>query len=71
MLCHLQYRYVLGKIDFEVVLMALKSRVRLCNSIDKSLFEKLQRLSKETMIPMSKLLDKAIEKLLEEYGKLR
>jgi predicted DNA-binding protein len=51
--------------------MALKSRVRLCNSIDKSLFEKLQRLSKETMIPMSKLLDKAIEKLLEEYGKLR
>jgi predicted DNA-binding protein len=71
MLCHLQYCYVLDKIDFEVVLMALKSRVRLCNSIDKSLFEKLQRLSKETMIPMSKLLDKAIEKLLEEYGKLR
>ena len=51
--------------------MPLKNRIRLCNSIDKELFEKLQELSKETDIPMSKLLDRAIKLLLEKEKKSR
>jgi hypothetical protein len=47
----------------------LKTRVPLSNSIDKDLSEKLKALSNETMIPMSKLLDKAIALLLNEYSK--
>jgi hypothetical protein len=46
--------------------MSLKNRIRLCNSVDKEPFEKLQELSKKTDIPMSKLLDRAIKLLLEK-----
>ena len=45
----------------------LKNRIRISNAIDIKLFEQLQQLSKETMIPMSKLLDKGIELVLKEY----
>ena len=41
----------------------LKTRTRISNAIDSELFVKLQALSKETMIPMSKLLDRGIEPL--------
>jgi hypothetical protein len=51
----------------EVIIMSLKNRIRLCNSVDKGLFEKLQKLSDKTDIPMSKLLDKALTLLLEKY----
>jgi predicted DNA-binding protein len=37
--------------------------------LDKELFEKLKQLSEKTMIPMSKLLDRGIELVLEEYEK--
>ena len=47
----------------------LTTRVRIGNAVDKELFEKLKQLSKETMIPMSKLLDKGIELVWEEYEK--
>lgn len=47
----------------------LKTRVTISNSIDKNLATKLQELSDETMVPKSKLLDKAITLLLKEYGK--
>lgn len=47
----------------------LTSRVRIGNAVDKELFEKLKQLSKETMIPMSRLLDKGIELVLKEYNK--
>jgi len=47
----------------------LKTRVTISNSIDKELAAKLQALSDETMVPKSKLLDKAITLLLKEYGK--
>lgn len=47
----------------------LKNRARIGNAVDKELFERLKQLSEETMIPMSKLLDKGIELLLEEYKK--
>lgn len=49
----------------------LKNRTRFTNTMDNDLFKKLQDLSKETMIPMSKLLDKAVEQLLKEYGKAK
>ncbi len=45
----------------------LKNRVRIGNAIDKELFQQLKKLSKETMIPMSRLLDRGIELVLEEY----
>lgn len=42
----------------------LVNRIRISNSIDKELFEKLKKLSEDTKVPMSKLLDEAIEDLL-------
>ncbi|MBS4958808.1 MAG: ribbon-helix-helix domain-containing protein [Clostridium sp.] len=44
----------------------LVHRVRISNSIDKELYEKLKKLSEETKVPMSKLLDEAIEDLLKK-----
>lgn len=45
----------------------LKTRTAISNAVDTELLIKLKELSKETMIPMSKLLDKAIELVLKEY----
>ncbi|AGS76422.1 TPA: ribbon-helix-helix domain-containing protein [Enterococcus faecium] len=47
----------------------LKNRIRISNAIDKDLYEGLKKMSEETMVPMSKLLDKAIELLLKESQK--
>ena len=47
----------------------LKNRTPISNAVDTSLFEQLKQLSKETMIPMSKLLDRGIELVLKEYDK--
>ncbi len=47
----------------------LKNRTRISNAIDTELYNKLTQLSKDTMIPISKLLDKAIELVLREYNK--
>ena len=47
----------------------LKTRTVISNSIDTNLFNQLKELSKITMIPMSKLLDKAIQLILKEYIK--
>lgn len=43
----------------------LKNRVIPNSAVDKELYEKLKDYSKETKIPISKLLDKAIELLLK------
>lgn len=45
----------------------LKTRTPISNAIDTKLLEQLKNLSEETMIPISKLLDKAIELLLEQH----
>lgn len=45
----------------------LKNRTRISNAVEKELYEKLQEISKETMIPVSKLLDQAIRLLIKEY----
>lgn len=45
----------------------LKNRVRISNAVDKGLWEQLRKLSDETMVPLSKLLDKGIELVIQEY----
>lgn len=44
----------------------LVHRVRISNSIDKELYNRLKELSEKTRIPMSKLLDEALEDLLNK-----
>jgi len=46
----------------------LVHRVRLGSSIDKKLDDELRKLAKETRIPLSKLLDEAIEDLLKKHS---
>ena len=45
----------------------LKNRTRISNAVDTKLLIKLKQLSKDTGIPISKLLDKAITLLLNSY----
>lgn len=45
----------------------LKTRVRFSTSLDIELSSKLDNLSKTTRIPKSKLLDEAIELLIEKH----
>lgn len=47
----------------------LKNRTPISNAVDNHLYEQLKQLSKETMIPISKLLDKGIELVIKEYEK--
>ena len=47
----------------------LKTRTPMSNAIDTKLLEKLKAYSRESLIPMSKLLDKAIKNLLESTEK--
>lgn len=47
----------------------LKTRTPISNAVETKLYERLQQLSKETMIPISKLLDRGIELVLREYEK--
>lgn len=48
----------------------LKNRTPISNAVETKLYEQLKQLSKDTMIPMSKLLDKGIELVLKEYANL-
>lgn len=43
------------------------SRSRFSTNVDKKLLEILDKLSKETKIPKSKLVDTALEMLFEKY----
>ena len=43
----------------------LKNRTRISNAVDSKLWKELQQYSKDSMIPISKLLDKAIAELLK------
>ncbi len=47
----------------------LKNREQFTSAIRPELLKGLQDLSNETDIPMSKLLDRAVEDLLKKYGK--
>lgn len=46
--------------------MALVNRVKVGTAIDKEVYEDLKNYSKESEIPMSKLLDRAIKDLLNK-----
>ncbi len=45
----------------------LQNRTRLGSAVDKETFEQLRKLSKSTRIPISRLLDEAIEDLLKKF----
>ena len=47
----------------------LKNRIRFSTSMDIELSKKLEELSKQTRIPTSKLVDEAIEMLVNKYNK--
>lgn len=47
----------------------LKNRTPISSSIDKKLYELLDKLTQQTRIPKSKLLDEAIQDLLKKYSK--
>lgn len=47
----------------------LKNRHPFSNSLDNNLWIKLKDLAKETKIPLSKLLDRAVELLLKDFKK--
>lgn len=51
-----------------LVSMALVNRERIKTAADKVNVMRLQGLSEQTDIPMSKLLDEALEDLFEKYG---
>ena len=46
----------------------LKYRERLSSSVDKGLYREIRKYSIETRIPLSKLLDEAIEDFLKKNG---
>ena len=46
----------------------LKNRIRFGSSLDKKFFKKIQELSKNSRIPVSKLLDEAVELLLIKHN---
>ena len=57
---------------FEVIILdkyGLTNRVRISNAIDKELWRELKEYSKETGIPVSKLLDKSISLFLKSTKK--
>lgn len=45
----------------------MKKRTRIGNAVKTELYENLQELSEKTRIPISKLLDEAIEDLLNKH----
>lgn len=47
----------------------MDKRIRVGSSVDPALWEKIQQLSKQTRIPISKLLDEAMEDLIKKYQK--
>ena len=48
----------------------LKTRTTISSTIKNELSEKLKNLSEETKVPISKLLDEAIEYLLKERKRI-
>ncbi len=45
-----------------------RTKAQWSTAVDKELLEKFRELSAKTRIPMSRLLDEAIEDLLVKYG---
>jgi len=47
----------------------LKNRTPISNAVKTELYDELKQLSEQTMIPLSRLLDRGIELVLKEYEK--
>lgn len=47
----------------------LTTRTRIGNTVNTELLKEFKQLSKDTKIPMSRLLDEAIDDLLKKYKK--
>jgi hypothetical protein len=47
----------------------LKTRTRVGNSVDIELWKKFEKLSKDSRITKSKLLDEALELVLKKHGR--
>lgn len=47
----------------------LKNRTRISSTLDNEVYKKLQEFTKETAIPISKILDKAILMYLESINR--
>lgn len=47
----------------------LKNRTPVSNAVDTKLWDKFKQYSKDTKIPMSKLLDEAIDSFLKSTNK--
>lgn len=47
----------------------LKTRVRFSTTLDKEVEAQLKQYSKESMIPISKIIDVAIMEYLKQHGK--
>lgn len=45
----------------------LKTRTQFTSTLKNELYEALRALSKETKVPISRLIDEAVEGLIEEY----
>jgi metal-responsive CopG/Arc/MetJ family transcriptional regulator len=48
--------------------MALKNRTKITTTLDNKLIDKLDKLSKDTRIPKSRLFDEAVGLLLEKHN---
>jgi post-segregation antitoxin (ccd killing protein) len=58
---------MIGGIKMAATTRSLKNRVPVSSSVDKTIWEELQKLSKSTRINISRLLDEAIQDLLMKY----
>lgn len=47
----------------------LKNRTPISNAVNTQLYNQLKQLSEDTMIPISRLLDRGIELVIKEYDK--
>ena len=47
----------------------LKNRTPISSTVNKEVWEELVKISKETDIPISRLLDRSIKLLIEKYEK--
>ncbi|WP_095903616.1 ribbon-helix-helix domain-containing protein [Clostridioides difficile] len=47
--------------------MRYRNRVRFSSSTKPDLFKKLKQLSEQTRIPLTKLIDEALEDLIKKY----
>jgi hypothetical protein len=64
------YKYIIIALGGDIMKnRGLKNRTAISNAIDTNLLKRLKEYSQKTDIPISKLLDKAIEEFLKAVNK--